>query len=230
MSQVRDSLAEKLTTKVGGKKRALQPVDLTNALAAVARISQPVELDLSGEHNVFNPVRWIRGSDGVPKPDPRQDLSTTLKLLKTGGLNLTITYLGPTGTGDPYRYQFRITREFEKKRNDRNTITVSLNEGAQNDWFRLTEVHGPKDSAGEVVIRLREGGESVTLAKEKPFSKVMGYQADLRFESREFAARRVDDTLNLMGASYKIVAIGKDEIVVSAPNGTRTTVKLASNP
>ena len=30
---------------------------------------------------------------------PRRDLANSLKLIKTDPLNLTVTYLGPTGTG-----------------------------------------------------------------------------------------------------------------------------------
>jgi len=228
VSQVQESLEQQLQTRVRGNKKQLQPVDLTNALAAVQQISKPVVLDLSGEHNVFNPIRWIRGADGVPKPDPRRDLNTALKLLITRPLNLSITYLSPTGIGDPYRYEFRIEQQHAKKLSDRRPVTLSLTEGTKNNFFRLHEVHGAKDTSGEVVIEL-VSGDRVTLAKDKPFEKVMGYQADVRFENRDFKSKRADENLVLTGTTYKIVAIAKDELVVSAPNGIRTTVKLSSN-
>jgi hypothetical protein len=228
VSEVQASLEEQLQTKVRGNKKQLQPVDLTNAITAVQLISKPVALDLSGDHNVFNPVRWIRGADGVPKPDPRLELSTTLKLTQTRPLFLSITYLGPTGIGDPYRYQFSIEQQAAKKVSDRRPVTLSLTEGTKNNFFRLQEVRGPKDTSGEVVIEL-VGGERATLTKSKPFQKAMGYMADLRFENRDFIGKRADDNLVLAGTTYKIVAIGKDELVVSAPNGTRTTIKLSSN-
>lgn len=231
VESVRTTLEEQLKLTVGSKKKVLKPVDLTNDLAALKRVSEPFQLELSGSHNVFNPIRWIRGSDGTSiKPDPRRDLANSLKFVTATPLNLTLVYLGPTGTGDPFRYQFSVTRDFEKKVANRRPITVSLTEGTKNEWFHLREVHGPKDTATEVVIELIEGGELITLTKDKPVHRARGFQADLRFEAKDFAARRVDDALNLSGSQYKIVAIGKDELVVSAPNGTRTTVKLSPPP
>lgn len=224
VSQVQSSLDEQLKARVRGSKKQLQPVDLTNSVAAVQQLDKPSSLDLTGGHSVFNPARWIRGSDGAPKLDPRQDLSATLKLVQTRPLNLRIVYVGPTGVGDPYRYEFSIEQQHSKKASDRRAVTMSLTEGTKNNLFRLQEVRGPKEAAGEVVIQLL-GGETFTLAKGKPFEKVMGYSADLKFESRDFAAKRADDSLTLSGSNYKIVAIGKDELVVSAPNGTRTTIK-----
>ncbi len=227
--QVQATLDEQLQTRVRGNKKQVQPVDLTNSIAAVDQISKTVVLQLSGEHNVFNPIRWIRGTDKLPKPDPKRDLTTTLKLVNTRPLNLSITYLGPTGIGEPYRYQFSIEQQAAKKPSDRRPVTLSLTEGTKNNFFRLQEVRGPKDSSGELVIDLIDGGDRVVLQKGKPFEKIMGYLADLRFENRDFAGKRADESLTLSGTTYKIVAIAKDEIVVSAPNGTRTTIKLSSN-
>ncbi|MBX3734850.1 MAG: hypothetical protein KF791_19910 [Verrucomicrobiae bacterium] len=224
VESVRSTLADQLSQTGSIKKKPLKPVELANDLAALRQVSQNHRLEFPPNHNVFNPIRWKRGNDGVPRPDPERDLANALKLLATQALPLTIEYLGPTGTGDPFRYQFRVTREYDKKVSNRRPITVSLTEGTKNDWFYLREVRGPKDSAGEVVIELIDGGERATLAKEKPFSRPRGYQADLKFENKDYPRRRVDDSINILGSIYKIVAIGKDEIVVSAPNGTRTTI------
>lgn len=226
VSQVQMSLEEQLKARVRGSKKQLQPADLTNAIAAVRQLERPVPLELSGGHSVFNPFRWIRGSDGSPKPDPRQDLSATLKLVQTKPLNLKLVYVGPTGVGDPYRYEFSIEQQASKKVSERRAVSTSLTEGTKNNLFRLQEVRGPKDTAIEVVIQLI-GGETIVLAKGKAFEKAMGYAADLRFENRDFAGKRTDDSLSLSGANYKIVAIGKDQLVVSASNGTRTTIKAA---
>ena len=72
--------------------------------------------------------------------------------------------------------------------------------------------------------QLIETRERFILTKEKDFRKPFGYAADLRSEGKDFPAKRVDDALNLSGVTYKIVAIGKDELVVSAPNQVRTTI------
>ena len=87
------------------------------------------------------------------------------------------------------------------------------------------------DAPTEVVIELTEGHEKVAISKDKPLSRVMGYACDLRhdLERKDFTARRVDDTINLDGVAYKIVAITKDEVVISDPTSQkRTVVRSAS--
>jgi hypothetical protein len=68
--------------------------------------------------------------------------------------------------------------------------------------------------------------EAFNLTKGKNFRRTQSYSADLRYEAdrRDFPQKRVGESINLSGAVYKIVAIEKDELVVSAPNSVRTTV------
>jgi len=68
--------------------------------------------------------------------------------------------------------------------------------------------------------------EAFNLTKGKNFRRTHSYSADLRYEAdrRDFPQKRVGETISLSGAVYKIVAIEKDELVVSAPNSVRTTV------
>lgn len=229
VSQVKTSLEEQLQTKVRGAKKPFQPVDLTNAVVAIQQFSKPAQLDLAQPHDLFNSERWIRGADGLPKPDPRRELSTALKLMGTKPLSLVLTYVDVVGIGDPIRYQFSIEQQHAKKPSDRRQVTLSLTEGTKNNYFRLVEVRGSKDKSTEVVVELVSGGDRVVLTKGKPFQKTMGYTADLRYEARDFLNKRADETLSVAGTTYKIVAISRDELVVSAPNGTRTSVKLSTN-
>ena len=95
--------------------------------------------------------------------------------------------------------------------------------------FVLREIKGPKENPSELTIELVEGGiASVNLAK--PFTKVMGYSVDLRheLEKKEFLGKRVDETFTLDNVVYKIVAITKDEVVVSDPSSKRTIIRAAS--
>ena len=76
------------------------------------------------------------------------------------------------------------------------------------------------------------GNERVTLTKDKAYTKGMDFAADLRYEAenKNFTAKRADESLMMSGVAYKIVAIQKDELVVSAPNQVRTTIKLSLAP
>ena len=94
------------------------------------------------------------------------------------------------------------------------------------EWFAALS------GAVYVPVELYELLARVTLAKDKPFNKNLAFAADLRYEveNKNFTGKRPDETVLLSGVSYKVVAIGKDEAVVSAPNQVRTVVKLTGTP
>lgn len=233
-SSEKDKLAEQLRNRVGGKQAEAKPVDLAGSVAALQRLSQPVAVQLAGEHKTFNPNTWVFKSDGTITPVGDRPGSGTRGLILTGTqpLNLSISFAAVAGTAEPYRYQFSVTRDYERKAEKRRPTVVSLTEGTKNDLFAVREVRGPKDNPSEILIELIEGGEQVTLVKEKVFTKGMAFAADLNYpiENRNWTHKRVDESVVLSQVSYKIVAIAKDEIVVSAPNRVRTTIKLSTVP
>jgi mRNA-degrading endonuclease YafQ of YafQ-DinJ toxin-antitoxin module len=147
-------------------------------------------------------------------------------------LNLSISFSAVAGTSEPYRYQFSITRDYERKAEKRRPTVASLTEGTKNELFILREVHGPKDNPTEVVIELIDGGDRATLIKGKVFTKGMAFGADLTYpvENRNWTGKRVDETFVVSGFNYKIVSMEKDEIVVTGPNRMRTTIRLATVP
>ena len=233
-SSERGKLDEQLNKRVTGKQGEAKAVDLAAGTASLERLSQPAAIQLAGEHKTFNPITWVYKSDGTITPAGDRPGSGTrgLVLTATQPLNLSIQFSMVAGTTEPYRYQFSVTRDYERKADKRRPTVVSLTEGTKNDLFVLREVHGPKDNPTEVVIELLEGGEVVTLPKEKVFTKGLSFAADLTYpiENRTWSHKRVDEAFVLSSVSYKIVAIAKDEIVVSAPNRVRTTIKLSIVP
>src|SRR5580692_4644177 len=64
-----------------------QPMDLSVYQQALAQITNPPALVLSGEHNLFNPVTWKRKANG--------DL---IKIIKTGPDALIVTNIIPLYT------------------------------------------------------------------------------------------------------------------------------------
>ena len=230
----RQKLAEQLLQKVREKPKPLKLIDLAGSMASLERLSQPSVVTLSGEHKTFNPGTWIRKADGsiAPVGDKGGRGAEGLDLVAIHPLNLSVTYATVAGTGEPYRYQFIVVRDHEKQAAKRRPTTISLTEGTKNDLFVLREVHGPKDNPTEVVIEVLSGNERVTLAKDKAYTKGMDFSADIRYEAenKNFTAKRPGESLVLSGVTYKIVAIQKDELVVSAPNQVRTTIKLSPAP
>ena len=230
----RQKLADQLQQKVAGNKKPFKPADLTTSIAALERLSAPIEVNLAGEHKTFNPNTWVRKAGGsiMPVKDSGGTGARGLILTGTHPLDLSITFVAVAGTGDPYRYQFNVLRDHEKQAAKRRPSTVSLNEGSKNDLFVLREIHGPKENPTEAVIELLDGGDRATLVKDKPFTKGLAFAADLRYEveNKMINGKRADETVVLSGVAYKIVAIDKDAIIVQAPNKVRTTVKLTPAP
>jgi len=73
----------------------------------------------------------------------------------------------------------------------------------------------------------------VISGKDKPFKRVDGYMADLRYvpEDRRFVGRRVGDRITLAGEDYNIVAITENEVVLSAKsNQKKWTIKYSPTP
>jgi hypothetical protein len=229
VESVKADLDEKLRVQTAIKQNSLPPADLTNATVAMSKVTPAFELELSGEHRTFNPGTWMKVG-GVLKPVGAK--GHLLSLVRINPLNLSITFTGVAGAAEPIRYQFLVERVFEKVPAKRRPITTSVVEGAKtegtNGTFLLREVKPPKDAPAEVVIELL--GERHTLIKDKMFSKVMGYSADLKSEvtTREFARKRQDETVNNNGANHKIISITPDEVILEAPNKTRSSLRLPS--
>ena len=80
-----------------------------------------------------------------------------------------------------------------------------------------------------IIIELVEGGESVSLAKDKPFKRVEGYMVDLKYplENRPpWLNQRVGGALKFGGEDYNIVAITKTEVVVLAKSNLKKMARV----
>lgn len=210
------------------KKGASYPVlNLSTQQMVVARTAQKLRVVLDGPHNTFNPGTWEKSGDGVRRKQGKAGLGglTVTRLIP---LNLVITYRGAVGLAENPRYQFAVAREFEKQPGRRQPVVSSLNAGAKDNVLSIVEVRGPKEDPTEIVCELVETRERFVLSRTKDFRKTYGFAADLRADGKDYPAKRIDDTLLLSGVNYKIVAIGKDELVVSAPNQVRTIISVAS--
>jgi hypothetical protein len=223
VGNVKQTLAEQLEQKIIRKGAPLPPLNLTTNEAAASRASASVKVVLDGEHNTFNPGAWEKSNEGLRRKPGKAGLAG-LTIARVIPLNLVIGFTGVAGTEEAPRYQLSVAREFEKLPAKRRATITSLNAGAKDSLLQIIDVKGPKMDPTEILCELMETRERFVLTKEKTFRKTYAYAADLRSEGKEFPGKRVDDPLVLSGVTYKIVAIGKDELVVSAPNQVRTTI------
>ena len=67
----------------------------------------------------------------------------------------------------------------------------------------------------------------VNVSKEEAYKRVDGYQADLKYplQNRTWPAQRMGSKIPINGEEYKIVAINQREVILSAPNEKKWTIK-----
>jgi hypothetical protein len=81
-----------------------------------------------------------------------------------------------------------------------------------------------------LVVELKESGERVEIGRERPFVRTNTFEVDLKWkvDNKEFKRQRTNSVVSLGGDPYKIVAINPAEVVLSAPNDKKYTVRAPS--
>lgn len=236
VSAVRQTLEEASTQLLTPKPKPLPALDTNGFEQVLLRVDNPGSSPLGKPgHNVFNPIKWLKKPDGTPVPALDTGLSA-LSVTNITPLYLRIDYQGPQAfreTSGEIRYSFQITREAASRGSTRGPILRMATVGGKNEIFTLRELKGPKENPTALVLELNETKETVTVSKEKPYTQVAGYAADLRYEpeNKTYAKQRVGEHLTLAGERYNIVYINQSDVTLE-DNRTRkrTTIHWAGAP
>jgi hypothetical protein len=212
-----------------GRKSAkgVKPADLTNYLAVMQVAKNPPQLNFGLPHNLLNPVKWKRGVNGeLIKEQKGTESLDRLEITSIRPLNFTIAFDRVAGSG----YWINITNEVATGGARRMAQFATLN-ATNVKVFILRDLKGAPEEPTELVLELKDTGERVSIAKEKPFVRAEAYEADLRYalENKTFTKQRVGATLRFGGEEYKIVAINQNEIVLLAGNDKKYTVRYNAN-
>lgn len=232
VAQSRDTIREALAQSARKAKKETKPVDTAEHEAMLKRSRTAPKLELSGEHNLFNPVVWKKGRDGnlfkVVKGDEEGPGGLSVKEIRP--LYLTIAYEGPQAAADSVRYRFSILDESKSGRSARpRPVFASIGSAGKTDPFVVTRiVAGPPDNPTSIEIRFADSTETAVLTTEQPFKRIAGYEADLQHEkvgSRFNNVRaKQQGGIRLGSQTYNIVAITKDEVTVQSNTQKRWTV------
>lgn len=226
-----DEIVRNSTVRV--KAKPFKPLDdwLSTNKTALARLDAPINLELSGPHNLFNPVQWKKMTDGrlVPIRTGSELGPGALKIVAIKELLLRVTFdevTQSTTPGDPPKYKVTVLRQTE--RNPRpDTRQVSMTTPHLN-IFELIRVQGPTNEPAALVIKLKDDLEPIVVPKDKPFERVEGYAADMTYppSKQPLNNKRRGDEIKLEGDTerYKIVAITRNEVVLSADSNKRRTI------
>ncbi len=231
ISSDREAAEQERTTLTQPKVKELTNLDLTLPETALKRIASAAALDFSPPNKVFNPMPWQKSADGqlIPgnKVGPSAAVVTNLTPLY---LRLTLDSVTVSDTGS--RYVIGVQKEAATNPAQRGKKQTYASLNSKTDTFTLVEVKGKPEDPTQLVVELNDSGERVNVSKEKPYTRVDGWTADLRYdpEKKSWTSRRVGSTLSFNGEDYNIVAINQNEVVLSAKsNQKKWTIKANPN-
>ena len=215
----------------GGNPKPLQPLDLTRQTQAIQRLQTPLALDFSTKNKLFNPVQWQKDVKG------RLIKNTGDNVIGAGAVVVTkITPLYFVATLDsletnvqPPGYFVSIENQAALQPYARGAVRNFVSAGEKNPAVTLDHITGAPDNPDQLFLKLSDGS-TVAVSKGKPFRRVEGYSADLKYdpEGLKWPERRVGADLIFAGDDYNIVAIHQDEVILSAQsNQKRTTLRYA---
>jgi hypothetical protein len=208
---------------ISGKIVALQNLDLTRQNHIIERLQSPYRLDFDTPNKLFNPVEWRRSPDGTLKKatgiSPQAVVVTAVTPLYTA---LTLDSVETNELGA--RYVIIVERQAAPnpalRRKQQRYVSL---DDSKKDVFTLIQVKGPPENPDYLVLRLADTGQTNNVSKDKPFRRVDGYAADLKFEPEKlsWSGQRIGSPLRFTGENYTIVDINSNEVVLSAQSNQK---------
>lgn len=217
--------------------KPLTNLDLSVPQAALARAKAPFTLTLSTPpHNLFNPVQWAKTPDGkLVKIAKGAEGPTAVEITKISPLYMIITFDSVGAAGSNYLIKVRKETELTPSKRD---VARYVFPGGKTEVFTLRDVKGPLEKPTALELELNDTGERVTIAPDRPYRRVDGYTADLKYEPEKkfWPNRRVGSVISFGGEDYTIssinlVATDQYELLLSAKSsGKKTTLKFNAAP
>ena len=224
VSAEQEIMEQQTAGKLRPNVKELEPIILTNAIETLARVAQPSQVELSGEHNVFNPVRWQKRPDGGIIRGTEAGISA-LRVTAIEPLMMRVSFMRVVGTEEPFKYEIGVLNETEGPGVRRRLGEV----GRENNMFLIQAVRGPAQQPQEIDLVLSGERTPITITPDNPYERVVGYSADFYHDKHEqkWSHLKVGDELSFGGEKYNIVAITEDEAVLSAEsNKKQTTIEF----
>lgn len=210
------------------------PLNTETNVAILKQSQKKLRVKLSGpNHNLFNPVGWIKNKDGNLVKDPFYGRRGPEALIakKIDPLYFSIGYDNIVTNGAEIFYSFGVTRQADAKRANRRRMTRRVRINQEIDIFVLKEVKGEPNRPDEFVIRLLEDNREIRVSgnKSKPYSEIAGYTVDLIYQpdGKKFNAKRRGDTIEIAKRWYEIVVVSENEVVIKDSRTTKqTTIRV----
>ena len=214
--------------------KQLTNIDLSFADNALKRMSTPLALDLNTSNRLVNPRAWQSINGKLVPADKAGPAAVVVTNITPLYLNITLDEIRPADPADPSiptKYTIGFEKQAAPKRDQQRKRPYIVKAGEKNENFQVKDIQGPVDNPTNIVLTLADG-EAVNINREKPYKRIDGYMASLYYEpqKKKWTDQRLGAQLNISGEEYKIVAINKDEVVLSAPNGKKWPIKSSNSP
>lgn len=223
-------------TRKGITSRAVEPLSplgLAEQSNVMQRLQSPDKLDFETTNRLFNPVEWQKAKNGslIKIESGREVGPQAVVITETAPLCFILTLVSVETNEFGARYIIGVERQAASLLGQRAKRQHYASIGDKNDAFTIISVKGPPDNPTQLILRLTDTGELAMLSKDKPFRRVDGYVADLKYapEGKSWQDQRVNDVLKFAGDNYIIVAINKNEVILSAESNQKKTA-LTYNP
>jgi hypothetical protein len=213
------------------KIEQLKELDMSTNETALVRTKTQVQYNFAGGHNLFNPVLWQKTTDGrLIKVQTGHEIGPeAIEVSDIRPLYLNLAYDSASASG-----YLIVVEQQAAAAGKRGKHQIYATVGAKNDIFALTDVRNLPDKPVELVLQLNDASEPITISTNKPFKRVEGYEADLKYppEGKTWRGWRNGSPLTFAGGQqYNIVYITRTNVVLSAKsNDKKTTIHFNPSP
>ncbi len=209
------------------------PNDISTNIATLNRSKARSAVDLSSpEHNLFNPVGWVKRKDGDLVKDPFYGRKgpDAVVVVQTEPLYFSVKFDRLSQDGAEIKYYFGVTREADEKKSNRRLVTRAIRVREKNDIFILKEVVGDPTRPESFVIDVLADNREIRVNSQEPYSEVAGYTADLMYppDGKKFNNKRRGDKLTIAKKSYEVVVVGDKEVVLKDSKTSKQTTITAN--
>jgi len=221
------------------KATPLPGLDLARETNVLARLQSVYKLDFSTTNKLFNPVQWQRTADGRPIKIASGNEVGLAAVTKITPLYLILTLDSMETNEFGARYVISMERQAAalpaQRGKKQHYASVGEKVGEKNDAFIIREVSGSPADPGtlKLMVQLMDTGETAPLSSDKPFRRVDGYAADLKYDAekppRTWQGQRIGADLKFAADDYIIVAIEPGAVILSARSNQKKTT-LSYNP
>jgi hypothetical protein len=228
ISHDQQKLADTEISIIKTPPKPLPPLDISRETNVFNRVQAPYILNFETTNRLFNPMQWQKASDGhwivVRSGNEIGPGAVVVGSIKPLYYILKLDSIEAANQVSTARYVISIQRQNAPSPGMRNPRQRFISKGEKNDVFTLVSVNGPANTP-QLVLQLNDTGEMVNLSQSKPFQKVDGYAADLKYppENKKWNDARVGTALKFANSEYIVVVIDQNEVVISAQSNQKKT-------